>query len=272
MTGSTPGPPRVSVVIPSLDEADNLEAVIPGVAAEYEVIVVEGVRYRRTSELLRHLRPDAIVVEQNRYGKGNALACGFAAATGDIIVMFDADGSADSAEIARFVDAVAQGADFAKGTRTNGGGSDDITVLRGIGNWGLTRLTNLLFRTRYSDLCYGFNAFRREVLPVLDIPLPDASDGPMRWGEGFEVETLINCRVARAGITVVEVPSHERRRVHGVSNLNAWRDGKRVLRTLLRERRRPPTRPTPSMSMPTIPAPRVPEAEIDTTLQERPAG
>ncbi|MFY1702933.1 glycosyltransferase family 2 protein [Micromonospora sp. WMMA1923] len=262
MTAATPGTPRVSVIVPSLDEADNLEEVIPGVPPEYELVVVEGVRYRRTSELLHRIRPDATVVEQNRYGKGNALACGFAAATGDIIVMFDADGSADSAEIPAFVDAIVRGADFAKGTRSRGGGSDDITVLRSLGNWGLTRLTNLLFGTRYSDLCYGFNAFRREVLPVLDLPSPGSSRGPMRWGEGFEVETLINCRVARAGIVVAEIPSHERRRVHGVSNLNAWRDGKRVLRTLLRERRRPPT------GLPL----RTPQPEPEPALQERPTG
>lgn len=65
----------------------------------------------------------------------------------------------------------------------------------------------------------------------------------MLWGEGFEIETLINCRAALARLRVAEVPSHELARVHGLSNLNAWRDGRRVLRTMLAERlrrRRPP--------------------------------
>ncbi|MFV0374018.1 glycosyltransferase family 2 protein [Microbacterium sp.] len=230
--------PSVSVIVPSLDEAQNLEAVLPRIPAQYELIVVEGARFHRTTSLVQRLRPDAHVVEQTRYGKGNAMACGFAAASGDVLVMFDADGSADAAEIPRFVSAIADGAMFAKGTRSRGGGSDDITQLRRAGNLGLTLLTNILFGVRYSDLCYGFNALHRDLLPVLDLPDPHPVDGGPKWGDGFEIETLINVRVAVAGVPVREVPSHERRRLHGVSNLNAWRDGRRVLSTLLRERRR----------------------------------
>lgn len=229
----------VSVVVPSLDESRNLEFVVPTIPRHYEVVVVEGARYRRTRELLDRIRPDAILVEQTRYGKGNALACGFAVATGDVIVMFDADGSADSGEIDRFVAAIHDGAEFAKGTRQSPGGSEDITVIRDAGNRLLTTITNALYGTRYTDLCYGFNAFHRDILPVLNLPDPQPADGRTRWGDGFEVETIINCRIARAGVRVTEVPSLERKRVHGVSNLNAWRDGKRVLRTLLHERLRP---------------------------------
>lgn len=230
-------PLTVSVIIPSLDESRNLEFVVPTLPAHCQVVVVEGARYRRTRELLDRVRPDAIVVEQTRYGKGNALACGFAVATGEVIVMFDADGSADATEIEHFVDALSRGADFAKGTRRGpGAGSADITVVRSIGNRALTMVTNALFGTRYTDLCYGFNAFHRRILPLLDLPDPTPADGRTRWGDGFEIETIINCRIARAGIAIVEVPSLEHRRVHGVSNLNAWRDGKRVLRTLVHER------------------------------------
>ena len=60
----------------------------------------------------------------------------------------------------------------------------------------------------------------------------------MLWGDGFEVETMINVRVAMAGLRVAEVASFEDRRIHGVSNLNALSDGVRVLRTIARERRR----------------------------------
>lgn len=230
----------VSLVIPSLDEALNLATVIPTIPAGYEVVVVEGSRYRKTQELLARIRPDAVLVEQTRYGKGNALACGFAVATGEVIVTFDADGSAGAEEIGSFVAAIEAGADFARGTRNHAaGGSDDITALRDAGNRGLTVLSNLLFGTRFSDLCYGFNAFRRELLPVIALPPPEAAHGRRQWGDGFEVETIIHSRVVRSGAVIVEVPSHEHKRVHGVSNLNAWRDGKRVLGALLRERFRP---------------------------------
>jgi len=165
-------------------------------------------------------------VLQVETGKGNALACGFAAATGDIIVMIDADGSNDPAEIPRFVEALLAGNDFAKGSRfTDGGYSHDITPLRSGGNRALGLMVNVLFRTHYTDLCYGYNAFWRHCLPDMNVTCT-----------GFEVETLINVRVARAGLSVAEVPSIEHTRLHGESNLRAVRDGFRVLRAILGER------------------------------------
>src|SRR5260370_12780571 len=156
--------------------------------------------------------------------------------------MIDADGSADAAEIHKFVKALLDGADFAKGTRfIAGGGSTDITSLRRIGNRMLSALVNVLCGTRYSDLCYGYNAFWRCHVPVLGLRTESSAqvDGDTRlWGDGFEVETLINIRVAQAGLIVREVASYEYSRIHGVSNLNAFSDGLRVLRTILSERYR----------------------------------
>jgi glycosyltransferase involved in cell wall biosynthesis len=178
------------------------------------------------------------VVNQTRTGKGNALACGFAVATGDIIVMIDADGSTDPAEIPLFVAALTAGADFAKGSRfTPGGGSADITRLRGLGNRALGLVVNLLYGTRYSDLCYGYNAFWARYVPVFELQTQTAGQRAV-WGDGFEIETLLNLRAGAAGLVVTEVPSFEHPRIHGVSNLNAVRDGCRVLRTILTEWRR----------------------------------
>ena len=162
---------------------------------------------------------------QSGRGKGDAFQAGFAAVTGDIIVMLDADGSADPAEIPRFVDCLVGGADFAKGSRfLSGGGSADITRLRQLGNWALSSTANLLYGTHFTDLCYGYNAFWVQCLPFISLDVP-----------GFEVETLINLRVAKAGLKITEVPSFEAERIHGESNLNTFRDGFRVLRTMIRE-------------------------------------
>jgi glycosyltransferase involved in cell wall biosynthesis len=235
--------PQVSVVIPALNEARNLPhvfALIPRTV--YEVILVDGRSVDNTVQVARELWPDVQVVTQNRTGKGNALACGFAAATGDIIAMIDADGSADPGELPAFVRALLNGADFAKGTRSgDGGGSEDLTRLRRAGNRVLGALFNACYRTTYSDLCYGYNAFWRRCLPVLHLdsttPVSDDEDGRL-WGDGFEIETLIHIRIAKSELKVTEVPSFERSRIHGASNLNAIRDGLRVLRTILTERRR----------------------------------
>lgn len=229
LTGSPPvalASPRVSVVIPALNEARNLPYVLARLPDDiFEVILVDGRSIDDTVSVARKCLPAIRVLEQAERGKGNALACGFAAAKGDVIVMLDADGSAKPEEIPRFIDALRSGADFAKGTRfAPGGGSADITTLRKSGNMALVSLVNKLFRTSYTDLCYGFNAFWVRCLPSLDVDC-----------DGFEVETLINIRAARAGLRVAEVPSFERGRMHGVSNLNAWSDGLRVLRTVLSE-------------------------------------
>ncbi len=230
---------RVSVVVPALNEARNLPLVLPRLPAGlHQVILVDGFSVDDTVAVARSLRSDIEVVMQVRRGKGNALAHGFAAVTGDVVVMLDADGSADPAEIPAFVAALEAGADFAKGSRFRaGGGSSDITPLRRAGNRALNGLVNVMYRTRYTDLCYGYNAFWTRLVPVLGLgSLTDRSEAP-EWGDGFEIETLINVRLARAGAQVAEVPSFEHPRIYGESNLNTVRDGIRVLRTIFRERR-----------------------------------
>jgi hypothetical protein len=232
--GSDPIPQtvRVSVVIPTLNEAANLPHVFARLPEDlHEVIVVDGHSTDDTVEVAWRLRPAARIVLQNGCGKGNALACGFAAASGDIIVMLDADGSTDPAEIPRFIAALLDGADFAKGSRfAAGGDSEDITPLRRLGNRSLNGVVNVLFGTDYTDLCYGYNAFWARCLPVMHVTCT-----------GFEVETLINVRIARAKLAVIEVPSTEAERLNGESKLHPVRDGWRILRVIVRERLRRPT-------------------------------
>lgn len=230
--------PRVSVVIPTYNEAKNLAHVMGGLPdGLHEVIVVDGHSVDGTVDVARSLRSDVRIVLQNRRGKGNAMACGFAAVTGDVVVMLDADGSADPAEIPLFVAALVDGADFAKGTRfAHGGGSTDITEVRAWGNRWLNRLANGLFGTQYTDLCYGYNAFWRYCLESLELDPRPSTVGGKLWGDGFEIETIINTRMAKCGMSIREVPSFEHPRIFGESNLNTWRDGLRVLRALVVER------------------------------------
>lgn len=229
---------KISVIIPARNEARNIGFVLTALPAVIdEVVLVDGHSVDDTVAIARALRPDIVVVEQARRGKGNALAAGFAAATGDYLVMIDADGSMDPGEIGDFIAALENGADYAKGTRfAVGGGSDDISVLRSAGNWFLNLITNVLFGTRYTDLCYGYNAFHRKCVAAFALPDPHDTAVEAHWGDGFEIETLINIRVAKAGMVISEVPSFEHPRRFGASNLRTFRDGARVLATILRER------------------------------------
>jgi hypothetical protein len=235
-----PAGPTVSVVIPTRNEARNLPWVARRMPANvHEIIVVDGDSADDTVTTARSLWPRVRIVQQTRRGKGNALACGFHAATGDILVMIDADGSMDPGEIPYFVEALRRGADYAKGSRfAAGGGTSDITAVRSWGNRRLNGMTALVHGTAYSDLCYGFNAFWARLLPTLglDPGLPGHHSESRLWGDGFEVETLINIRVHAAGAKIAEVASYESRRLHGASNLNTFRDGLRVLRAIAVER------------------------------------
>jgi glycosyltransferase involved in cell wall biosynthesis len=218
---------QVSVVIAAMNEAENLPYVFSRLPEGlHEVILVDGHSVDATIAVARTLRPGIQILTQSGRGKGNAMAEGFAACTGEIIVALDADGSTDPAEIPRFVSALCNGADFVKGSRfAQGGSSTDITRARSLGNRMLGAFVNTLYGTHYTDLCYGYNAFWARCLPYIRVDC-----------DGFEVETLINVRVAKAGLIVHEVPSFEQVRLHGESNLRTIRDGSRVLRTIVRER------------------------------------
>lgn len=246
----------ISLIIPARNEAKNLPHVLPLIPEEVdEVILVDGKSTDGTIDVARAMRPDVRVVEQNGAGKGNALRAGFAAASGDIIVMIDADGSTDPREIPVFISALMAGADFVKGSRfMQGGGSADITGLRKLGNWGLTALVKLMYGGNFSDLAYGYAAFWRRIVPALELD-----------GDGFEIETMMNVRALRSGIRVAEVPSFEAERLHGQSNLNTFRDGWRVLKTIMTEWVRPQECIEPLQA----PAARLDERSESTPVPER---
>lgn len=224
--GATPMGVSVSVIVPTKNEAANLPHVLPRIPKWVEeVILVDADSTDGTVEVARRLLPDIKVVKQQGKGKGAALKSGFAAASGQIIITLDADGSADPGEIPSFVGALLAGADFVKGSRfLQGGETTDMEWYRRLGNWGLLQLVKIRFGGRFTDLCYGYNAFWRNVLPLMDL---DSATG-------FEIETCMNIQALRSEIEVWEVASKEYPRIHGVSNLRTIPDGWRVLKTIIR--------------------------------------
>ena len=224
----------ISVVIPTKNEARNIGWVLERIGPIVdEIVIVDGLSDDGTVEAAIQVRPDSVIVHHPVAGKGEAVRAGFASATGDLVVILDADGSMDPGEIPDFVEELAHGSDFVKGSRfLPGGGTTDMTRVRGFGNTILVRLANLLLGTSHTELCYGYMAFRRSRLDELDLR-----------ATGFEIETELVVKACRAGLAVTEIPSFESPRRYGTSNLNTFRDGWRVLRTLLRESLSAPTEP-----------------------------
>jgi glycosyltransferase involved in cell wall biosynthesis len=223
--GAEPDFPSISVVIPAKNEGDNVEWVLQSMPRWIdEVILVDGNSTDGTVEMAKSRRPDLVVVEQKRPGKGAALREGFASATGDIVVMIDADGSMDPGEIDRYVKPLIDDeCDMVKGSRwLAGGGSLDITPFRRFGNRMLLALVNRLFGSKFTELCYGFMAFKRPCVEHLALT-----------ADGFEIETQIVVNAVRAGLRVEEVASMEAPRRHGRSHLRPIRDGLRVLATVV---------------------------------------
>ena len=219
--------PKVTLVIPTLNEAENLKLLLPRIPAwVHEILIVDGRSTDGTPEVARQGPTSVRVVMEPRKGKGAALRAGFAAATGDLIVMLDADGSMDPEEIVLFVAALMAGADFAKESRfMQGAGTSDMTLFRRAGNLGLTLFLRMLYGSSFSDLCYGYMAFWTKHVPLLESQC-----------DGFEIETLINVRALKGRLKIMEVASFESERIFGESNLRAIPDGWRVLKTIVRER------------------------------------
>lgn len=249
---------RVTVLIPAKNEAGNIAWVLRHMPPSVdEVVLVDGNSTDQTVEIARAIRPDIVVISEPARGKGAAMRAGFAAARGAYVVVMDADGSMDPADVDAYVAALEDGADLVKGSRYMlGGGSTDLTMVRSLGNRALLQLSNLLYRQRFSELCYGFFALRASRIAELDLA-----------ATGFEIETEIVCRSVRRGLRIREIPSQEAPRISGESNLHAVRDGIRILRTMLRSAM-PSLRPARSQDRAGLPYLPKALADLEATIAD----
>lgn len=217
----------ITLIIPTLNEAGCLPYVLPQIPSFVdEILIVDGHSTDNTVEVAKKLCPRAKIIYQEGKGKGNALRTGFVASTGDIIVTMDADGSMNPEEISSFVEPLLDGYAFAKGSRfTQGGGTVDATEFRLFGNRMLANTTNLLHRSEYTDVTYGYNAIKKQYLERTEFR-----------SDGFSIETEIAIRAKKAGLKTIEIPSFESARVSGTAKLHSYRDGWSILKIIVRER------------------------------------
>jgi len=217
---------KVTLVIPTKNEADNLPTFLDKIPKDFEVVLVDGNSSDNTIEVAKRLRPDVVILNQTGKGKGNGMRLAFCHATGDIIVTFDADGSFNIKELERFIEPLHNEYDLVKGSRfMTGGKTKDMPLIRRIGNWVLTVITNILFGSRYTDIAYGFHAFRKDKLEKLNLT-----------SDGFEIDAELYCMALKNHLNVIEVASVENRRIFGVGKLRSMQDGFRILKTIIRVR------------------------------------
>jgi glycosyltransferase involved in cell wall biosynthesis len=221
--------PKVTLIIPTLNEAKNLTALLPQVIKVPgldEILLVDGHSKDNTVAIAKKLCPEIRVVYQNGKGKGNALRYGIDQSVGDIVITIDADGSMDPGEIPSFLAPLVGGFDFVKGSRfLHGVGTKDMPFSRIFGNRVFTVLVNILYQTKFTDLCYGYNAFWKTVFQQNKLIY-----------DGFEIETEMYIRALKGKVKIKEVPSFEHARLNGNGGLRTFRDGWRILKTIFRER------------------------------------
>lgn len=216
---------KITAVICALNEAGSLPHVLPKIPNFVdEIILVDGHSTDGTVEVAKRLHPDVKVLYQPTKGKDNALIYGVEAATGDIVVTLDADGSTDPEEMSKFIQPLLEGYDFAKGSRFRKGKPSKMSWLHFLGNWILTIEADLLFGARYTDLCSGYNAFWRKAWKRIE------------HHGGFVYEPVITLRARKEKLKVIEIPNQDRGRVSGKSKLPTWGQGWGAFLAILKER------------------------------------
>lgn len=213
----------ISVVIPTLNEEQNLPLVL-NVLPKYidEIIIVDGHSKDNTVKIAKKYKAKVIYDD---YGKGSALIKGVKLAKGDIIITMDADCSNNVNELGLLIEGILTGHDICMGSRfIAGGGTSDMPFYRRWGNKFFVSLVNLFWRQNYTDLCYGYRSFKKGVFEKLHLS-----------SKGFSIETEISIKAAKKKLSVIEVPSFEKKRVHGVGKLRTFKDGWSILKRILNE-------------------------------------
>jgi glycosyltransferase involved in cell wall biosynthesis len=219
----------VTALICTLNEEDSLPYVLQKIPAWVdEVLIVDGNSTDKTVEFAQKVRSNIKIVYQPGKGKGDALKIGIDNASGEIIVTLDADDATDPVEMYKFLDKLLDGYDYVKGTRFIKGKAYDKPFHRVLGNWVITITFNILFFRAYTDMCSGYNTFWSKRVQDLQLFSTD----------GYENEPLINTRIAKTPLKVIECGHADRGRRSGTVKESSWRQGFKAIKSIVRERLR----------------------------------
>lgn len=219
--------PSITAIICTLNEEESLPHVLPKIPNWVDdIIIIDGNSADSTVEVAKKICPRIRVIYQLGKGKGDALKMGIGEAQGEIIVTLDADGATDPEEMENFVEPLLNGYDFSKGSRFRGNFPKNKPLHRILGNWVITLTFDVLFFCRYTDLCSGYNAFWKNRIENINL-----------WSaDGFENEPLINTRVRKNKLKVIEVGHRDTGRIAGDVKESSWRQGFKAIKGIFRER------------------------------------
>ena len=216
---------KVSIVIPTLNEEKNIEILLNEIEKKDfvdEIIIVDGYSKDKTVEVTEK---HGCKILYDDKGKGSALRKGLKEAKNDIVISMDADNSMLSDELYLLIAGIQAGYDVCMGSRfIQGGGTEDMSLLRKFGNKFFVSLVNIFWKTNYSDLCYGYRSFKKSSIDKIGLKSDD-----------FGIETEISIKSAKLGLKVLEVPSFEKTRTYGDGKLRTFSDGITILKTITNE-------------------------------------
>jgi glycosyltransferase involved in cell wall biosynthesis len=214
---------KISLVIPAFNEEKNLAVLLPQIPNFIdETIVVDSLSQDKTAEVSRFHGVKVIFAKR---GKGIALRQGMEQAIGEIIVTMDGDCSQSLQDLSRFIEAIRSGCDIVIGSRfLEGGGSEEITLFRRFGIILFKSMINFFWKTSFTDVNYGYRAFRKEILPFLELT-----------ADGFDLDVELVIHAAKKKIKILEIPCFEKKRAYGSAKLGAIKDGWLLFLRILRE-------------------------------------
>jgi glycosyltransferase involved in cell wall biosynthesis len=207
--------PIISMIICALNEELNLPYVLPKIPEWVdEILLVDGHSVDKTIEVAKQICPRIKILNQIGKGKGDALKYGVREANGEIIVTIDADGQTNPQDIVEFITPLLHGYDLAKGTRLYNGCPSKMIKYRWLGNKILSTTSNLLYNTKYTDICSGYNAFWKVAFQSLNLT-----------HDGFEMEQEMMVKAKKANLKVTEVNHCDAGRINSNSKVSSIKQG-----------------------------------------------